>query len=132
MACTLTSGLLPVTRLRAYRSVKLRVFVTNLENAMARATVEVLKLASGKKLPLIHRELEIPGDDRRAVELPNDAVAGQVVEVTVTLLDSDLQRGSGLRPSVAVVGFCPDDGSTSLLQWVSASEFVPANPDFSA
>lgn len=127
MLLTLTSGLFPVAGLPIPHLLELRVFITNLENTPGEATVEVYKLVGSSKKSIFSQKVAVPGDDRRVVKLTHELVEGQTLEVCATLSGDGLMRESGLRPGIAVVSHFTDDGSTALLQWISADDFVPVS-----
>lgn len=129
MSITLTTGFFPVAQLPAAQQVLVRVYVANLETEAASATVTVSRLTDGRKERLIQTEVEVPGEDSRLVELTSEQVEGQNIEVTVTLPTNGFGLGTGLRPAVAVVTRFIADDSISLLQWISANDFVavPSN-----
>ncbi|HHW10708.1 MAG TPA: hypothetical protein GXX29_12120 [Firmicutes bacterium] len=126
MALNLTSGFFPVAGLPAAQLVKLRVYITNLENRAGRATVEVNKATGFDKERVLLQEIEVPGNEQRFVELGSDQIEGEAAEVIVRLPDGGfLPPDSGMRPGVAIISLFTGDESTSLLQWISAGDFVP-------
>lgn len=125
MPVTLTTGLFPVAQLPAAQVVSARVFVANLENQPHRATVVVSRLEGSDKQRIRVEELEVPGEQVRAVELPSEEVEGHTIEVTVTVPTNGFGLGQlPLVPGVAVVSLFTGDQTTSLLQWISSDGFV--------
>ena len=125
MPVTLTSGLFPVAQLPAAQLVKVRVILTNLENQPATVGVVVDKLVGNSKQPVLQEDLEISGDDRRILELDTPVVEGQTLEVTVTVPSEGFIPGfATVTPQVAIVSLFTGDGTTSLLQSISANDFA--------
>lgn len=128
MSITVTSGFFPVAQLPAAQVVTMDVFVTNFENQPADATVEVYKLVAGQKERVVLENVSVPGNERQVIEVESDVVEGQSVEVVVTLpTDGFIPPATGLAPEVAVKTLFTGDGTTSLLQLVSAGDFVPVS-----
>ncbi len=126
MPVTLTTGLFQVAQLPAAQIVTARVYLTNLESEPASAHVRASRLAFGSKREILSQAVEVPGNGQHIVELGSDLVEGQIIEVDVTLETNGFVEGqSGAQPAVAVVSLFTGDQSTSLLQWISAGDFVP-------
>lgn len=125
MPTMLTSGLIPMPELPAAQLPRLRVFLTNLENQPHPATVSVSKLEGDTKVNILHEEVQVPGDDRVMLELETEVIEGQIIEVVATVpASSFLPQAFAVEPEIAVVTLFIGDGSTSLLQSVTAGEFV--------
>lgn len=125
MSVTQTSGLFPVAQLPAAQVVSVHVFLANLENQPATAIVQVSKLVGNNKQRVLHEQVDVPGDERRILSLGSDVVEGETLEVTVTLpTNGFVPPQSGIAPSVSVVTTFIGDNSTSLLQLISARDFV--------
>jgi len=123
---TLTTGMFPVAQLPAAQVVSVRVYLANLENVPHRATIAVSRRSDGGKELIRMEEVEVPGDDVRALVLPSAEVEGQTIEVTVTLPTNGFGTGQlPLVPSVAVVSRFTGDDTTAILQWISSEGFVP-------
>jgi len=122
---TLTTGLFPVAQLPAAQVVSVRVFLANLENRLHRAVVQISRLRGDDKELWRVEEVEVPGDEVRALELPSEDVEGHTLEVTVRLPANGFGVGQlPLVPGVAVVSTFTGDQSTSVLQWISSDGFV--------
>lgn len=125
MANQVTSGFIPMPELPAAQLPKLRVFATNLENQPHTVSISISKRQGDQKVNIVYEELEVPGDDRVMIEVESDVIAGQDIEVVATLPRSSfVENVYAVEPSIAVITEFTGDGSTSLLQSVSAGEFV--------
>lgn len=130
-----STGFFTVETGTAVIDVKLRIFVDNLENNPASATVVVSKLVEGEVMTVLVRNVTVPGGERAMIEVDN--VEGQDFQVTMTLPERPYPPQSPLVPGVAVVSiFPPNNNETTLLHWISADDFAvvngPATPAMSA
>lgn len=126
MPVMLTTGMFPVAQLPAAQVVSVRIFLTNLENQVQRAAVEVSRLAGNTKERIRLQELEVPPDERVSLELESDEVEGETIEVTVTVPIDGFGVGAyPVVPAVAVISLFTGDGTTSLLQYLSGDDFTP-------
>lgn len=132
MPVTLTSGLFQVAQLPAAQVVSVRIYLTNLESESGTADVQASRLFLGRKEEILSEEVEVPGNGQHILELGSDLVEGQSIEVTVTLpTDGFVSDQSGIQPGISVISLFTGDQTTSLLQWVSAGDFVPVPSEVS-
>lgn len=129
MDIEVTSGFIPMPELPAAQLPKLRVYVTNLENQEHHATIQLYKLQGGERVQISNEAFTVPGDERQIIEVETDVISGQFIEVVAKLPRSAfLPEANAVAPSVAVVSEFIGDGSTSLLQFVSAGAFESVRP----
>lgn len=125
MSITLTSGLFPVAQLPAAQLVRVRIYLTNLESEAATAQVIVNKLIGASKEPVLNQTVEVPGEERRVIELESDVVEGQVLEVVTKLPRAGfVESQTTIVPEIAVVSIFTVDESVSLLQAITGGEFT--------
>lgn len=122
---TVTSGFFQVAQLPAAQVVSVRLYFTNVESQPATVQVRVHRLVLGQKREILSEEIEVPAEGQHILELGSELVEGESIEVLLTLpTDGFVPGQSGVVPGVAIVSFFVGDQTTSLLQWISADDFI--------
>lgn len=120
----LTSGVFPVPQPEGDEGVTVAVLISNTSSEEATVDVQVRRITpQGEKDTLYESPVTVPAQGGREITLDSQAVAGQMLEVTLAL------PSEGLDPSVAVITGTPGGDSQpdqrSLSLWVSPRDFVP-------
>lgn len=121
----MTSGFFQVAQLPAAQVVSVRLYLTNTESQSGTVQVRVHRLVMGQKQEVLAEDVEVPAEGQHILELGSELVEGESIEVLLTLpTDGFVPGQSGIIPGIAVVTFFVGDQTTSLLQWISAGDFI--------